>query len=287
MIGRCAISVRRQRIRPSPFRWYASTHPKPQKDLPPPLPPRASSSTNPSPAKAKKEYLEAKKRTDAFLKDPQANLKRIQADMDKTKEKLLKVHDKPIWRRIADRFKAKQHAVINLLAASMAYILAHRLHLKMKANDELSQEVEREKAKNAELRSLLRSLTTEEFSEAVASRATQQNSALTKPDSVEISSSWWSSSSSGKASSSASSSSSSPPSPPKNTLAAFLRQALEAKIGDEGLEDDDRKKKNIREIWVENEQKKEKTEEGLAELAAVIAAEGETKRDSKKRVFDL
>jgi hypothetical protein len=281
MIGRCAISVRRQRIRPSPFRWYASTHPKPKKDLPPPLPPRASSSTNPSPANAKKEYLEVKKRTDEFLKDPQANLKRIQADMDKTKEQLLKVHDKPIWRRIVDRFKAKQHAVINLLAASMAYILAHRLHLKMKDNEELSLEVEREKANNAELRSLLRSLTTEEFSETVASRATQQTSASARSESAETASSWWSSSS-GRASSSASSP------PPNNALAASLRQALEAKIGDEGLEDADRKKKNIREIWVENEQKKEQTEEGLVELAAVIAAEGDTtKRDSKKRVFDL
>jgi hypothetical protein len=289
MISRCAISGRGQRVRPSPFRWYTSTQLKPKKDLPPPLPPKASSSSSQtlsqtkqpklSPAQAKKEYLEAQKRTDAFLKDPKASIARLQADMDMAKEKLLRVHDKPIWRRIVDRFKAKQHGVINLLAASMAYILAHRLHLKMKANDELQEQVDLEKTKNSELRSLLRLLSSEEFASDVVSQAT------TEVASTETKSSSWLNNPTKQQGSSSSSSL-----PQKDALVTSLRQTLEARIGDEGLEDADRKQKKIQDIWEENEQRIEDTEEGLAALAAAIAAEGPqdaTTNDSKKRVFDM
>ena len=62
--------------------------------------------------------------------------------------------------------------------------------------------------------------------------------------------------------------------------------ALEARIGDEGLEDADRKEKNIQEIWQENEEKIE-TEDGLAELAQAIVVEGSGVDSSKKRVFDM
>lgn len=276
-------------MRPSPFRWYTSTQLKPKKDLPPPLPPKASSSSSQtlsqtkqpklSPAQAKKEYLEAQKRTDAFLKDPKASIARLQADMDMAKEKLLRVHDKPIWRRIVDRFKAKQHGVINLLAASMAYILAHRLHLKMKANDELQEQVDLEKTKNSELRSLLRLLSSEEFASDVVSQAT------TEVASTETKSSSWLNNPTKQQGSSSSSSL-----PQKDALVTSLRQTLEARIGDEGLEDADRKQKKIQDIWEENEQRIEDTEEGLAALAAAIAAEGPqdaTTNDSKKRVFDM
>ena len=294
MISRCAIAGRRPRVRPSPFRWYASTPLKPKKDLPSPLPPKASpsssssssssqtqtqSQTKLSPAQAKKEYLEAQKRTGEFLKDPKKSIARLQADMDRTKEKLLRVHDKPIWRRIVDRFKAKQHGVINLLAASMAYILAHRLHLKMKANEELLEQVDLEKTKNSELRSLLRLLSSEEFAKDVVLQAT---TAKTEDASTDTKSSWFGSSTSSSSSL-----------PQKEALVTSLRQTLEARIGDEGLEDADRKQKKIQDIWEENEQRIEDTEEGkLAALAAAIAAEGHsqaatTNDSSKKRVFDM
>ena len=271
MISRCALSGRRHRIRPPPARWYASTPMRHKKDLPPPLPPKPNNAKV-SPAKAKKEYLEAQKKTEEFLKDPQAELRRIQADMDKTKEKLLRVHDKPIWKRVFDRFKAKQHAVINLLAASMAYILAHQLHLKIKANEGLQQEVEDEQAKNSELRKLLRSVQTEAFAQSVVQQATTS----TPETSPASSSSWFRSKSLDESAL-----------PESNALSTALRQALEAKIGDEGLEDEDRKKKNIRDIWQENETKIE-NEEGLVELTQAIAVNSQgTNTQSKKRVFDM
>ena len=286
------ISGRMLRFRPLPsLRGYASTPSKAKKDLPPPLPPRPSQSSKPSkqsnrtqlsPARAKKEYLEARKRTGEFLKDPQANIARMQAEMNETKEMLARVHDKPIWKRILDRFRAKQHAVINLLAASMAYILAHQLHLKMKANDELQQQVELEQTKNSELRSLLRSLTTEEFSRDVVTQATAASPTPPNPE-PKPGSTWFG------ATKSYGSSSSSTPLPQQDDLVATLRRKLEARIGDEGLGDEERKQKNIREIMEENEERIEHTEDGLAALAAAIEAEvpASAGTPAKKRVFDL
>lgn len=272
MISRCAHAGRRHRIRPPPARWYASTPMRHKKDLPPPLPPKPNSNAKVSPAKAKKEYLDAQKKTEEFLKDPQAELRRIQADMDKTKEKLLRVHDKPILRRMLDRFKAKQHAVINLLAASMAYILAHQLHLKIKANEELQQQVEDEQAKNSKLRKLLRSVQTEAFAQSVVEQATTGI-----PETSPTSSS----------SCFGSKAQDDPALPESSLLSTALRQALETTIGDEGLEDEDKKKKNIRDIWQENETKIE-SDEGLVELAQAIAVNSEGSNvQSKNRVFDM
>ena len=282
MIGRCALSGRNHRVRPSPIRWYASTPARHKKDLPPPLPPKATSSSSSSKSsasslpKAKQDYLEAQKRTGEFLKDPRANIARLQADMDKTKEKLRRVHDKPIWRRVVDRFRAKQHAVINLLAASMAYILAHRLHLKIKENEKLQLQIEEEQTKNFNLRKLMRSLQTEDFCSAVVTQATATNTG-TNAKTTNEQSTWFRPRTKERSL------------PETNTLEISLRQALEAKIGDTSMEDADRKQKHIRDIWQENEQKLESgLEDGLAELAQAIAVSSEgTTDNSKKRVFDM
>ena len=235
-----------------------------------------------------------------------AEIARLQADMNKTKEMLARVHDKPIWRRVVDRFKAKQHALINFLAASMAYILAHRLHLQMKANEELREKVETETATTFELRSLLRSLVTEEFArDAVAqSQAAQATNGASQDGNANVNANDTTKSKTTKSSgwfwpthegSSALSSSA------RDTLAVSLRQTLEARIGDERLEDADRKQKNLQDIWKENEQRIENTDEGLAALAAALAAEepntndaastgtstDATKASTKKRVFDM
>mmetsp|Transcript_29054 Transcript_29054/g.68290 ORF Transcript_29054/g.68290 Transcript_29054/m.68290 type:complete len:317 (+) Transcript_29054:174-1124(+) len=277
-------------------RLYSSSKTSYKKDLPPPLPPKSTNTKikgdqGLSPAKAKKEYLEAQKRTGEFLQDPQANILRLQKEMNETKAKLLTVHDKPIWRRVADRFKAKKHSVINLLCASMAYILAHRLHLKMKANKELEEQVEAELAKNSELRALLRSLTTDELVREVVSEATsagdEQNTEVDTNKNDTSTSTWWLTRTNATKSVSSSSTD-------KDRLADALRTKLQARIGDEGLEDAERKEKNMKEIWKENEKRIEETEEGLSAALATAALEeqqpGETSAttsSTKKRVFDM
>jgi len=261
-----------------------------------------------SPAKAKKEYLEAQKRTGEFLKDPQASILRLQSEMNETKAQLLSVHDKPIWRRVVDRLKAKRHSVLNLLCASMAYILAHRLHLKMKENQKLQEQVDEELAKNAELRTLLRSITTEEFVRGVLSEATtatssggdDENENGTVKDATTAgdnsSSSWWRATN--KKQKSASSSSLN-----EDLLVDALRTKLQARIGDEGLEDAERKEKNMEEIWKENEKRIEESDDGLSAALAAVALEEErqqqqsreasalaattTSSSSKRRVFDM
>ena len=100
--------------------------------LPDPLPPRSDGTKvqSLSPVEAKRRYIESQA-TKEFLMNPKESIVKLQHEMNQTKLKLHKEIDKPLWTRIVNRVKTRQHSVINLLMASLAYLLAHRLDLKM------------------------------------------------------------------------------------------------------------------------------------------------------------
>ncbi len=238
-----------------------------------------------SPAQAKQRYLESKLRTDAFLRDPHAKIQQLQTEMNDVKaratERLEKeVYNKPYWRRLIDPLKRKQHSVINLLAGTMAYILAHQLHLKRKAYQEAVSELEEEREKTQKLRALLQSLLDENCIHEL-----EQAAEVAAADGKDVSNStattngifgWWSTSSPSSSS------------PRQNTTSdtgygddgrpsvrAALLSVLESRIGDEGLDDETRKQKALNKIWEENkEQLKKKptaSEELDDELALVLS----------------
>jgi hypothetical protein len=232
-------------------------------NLPPPLPPSSSSTSNTtttklSPAKAKQQYIESQKRAGEFLKDPKASILRLQKEMDETKSKLHKELDKPMWKRLVERLKTRQHSIINLLVATLAYILAHRLHLKMKANTELQNELNIEQIKNLQLRSILRTITTDEFiSDVVSNTILTTTTTTNETDAAgeqKSSSSWLKSWFGGSKSTSTLLSEDDEES--TNKFVQILRLKLEEKIGNEGLEDNDKKEKIIEQIWIENEKDK-------------------------------
>eukprot|EP00751_Fragilariopsis_kerguelensis_P026100 CAMPEP_0170865318 /NCGR_PEP_ID=MMETSP0734-20130129/21187_1 /TAXON_ID=186038 /ORGANISM="Fragilariopsis kerguelensis, Strain L26-C5" /LENGTH=449 /DNA_ID=CAMNT_0011241465 /DNA_START=21 /DNA_END=1370 /DNA_ORIENTATION=+ len=204
-----------------------------------------------SPAQAKQRYIDSQKRAGVFLKDPKASILKLQNELNHTKSKLLQEIEIPMWKRLINRVKTRQHSVINLLMASLAYILAHRLHLKMKAMQQLENEIHFEREKNSELRSILRSITTDEFIYDVVVTSTTVEVPLSKgtTNNRSLLPSWlWSWST-----------------PTTVTLLEkeedstatkfvhALRMKLQEKIGVEGLEDDDRKQQQIKEIWNKNE----------------------------------
>ena len=245
--------------------------------LPPPLPPSSSSTstsatTKLSPAKAKQQYIESQKRAGEFLKNPKASILRLQKEIDDTKSKLHQELDKSMWKRLTERLKTRQHSIINLLVATFAYILAHRLHLKMKANTELQKELTIEREQNFKLRSILRSITTHAFISDVVSNTivsttndtAEQRSSSSSP--LSWLKSWLLFGSKSKSTATSTSTSTllseeddDEESTTKTNQLLFvqtLRLKLEEKIGHEGLEENDKKQKIIEQIWIENEKEK-------------------------------
>ena len=247
--------------------------------LPDPLPPRSDGTKvqSLSPVEAKRRYIESQA-TKEFLMNPKESIVKLQHEMNQTKLKLHKEIDKPLWTRIVNRVKTRQHSVINLLMASLAYLLAHRLDLKMKEIKSLNDDIASERVKNSKLRAVLRSITTEEFvrgvvvsASASASASATENDQQTAATDQQKPSTWflgWSTKTK--------SSSSMPVSNPSSLLSEkdssrlfidSLRQKLEEKIGVEGVDDgDDRKRKRIQILWKENESKmKDDVDEGLSD----------------------
>ena len=245
--------------------------------LPPPLPPSSSSTstsatisatTKLSPAKAKQQYIESQKRAGEFLKNPKASILRLQKEIDDTKSKLHQELDKSMWKRLTARLKTRQHSIINLLVATFAYILAHRLHLKMKANTELQNELNIERDQNLKLRSILRSITTHEFISDVVSNTivsttndtAEQRSSSSSP--LSWLKSWLLFGSKSKSTSTSTSTVLSEEDDDEESttnqllFVQTLRLKLEEKIGHEGLEENDKKQKIIEQIWIENEKEK-------------------------------
>ena len=135
----------------------------------PPLPP------SPSPVAAKQMYLESKKRTEQFLQDPQKKILELQKEMDQVKDRLDKeVYNKSAWRRLTDPLKHKQHSVINMLAATFAYILAYQLHLKRQANQKLEKQLGEYQEELERTHDLLRSLLERQFVRELAQVAVEE-----------------------------------------------------------------------------------------------------------------
>merc|ERR1712238_90772 len=251
--------------------------------------------------RTKQRYIDSQKRAGYFLKDPKASILKLQNEMNHTKSKLLQEIEIPIWKRLINRVKTRQHSVINLLMASLAYILAHRLHLKMKATQQLENEIHFERAKNSELRSILRSITTDEFIydvvvtsttvEVPLTKGITNNSGDDKTTHKSLLPSWlWSWSTSTTATLLEEEEDST-----ATKFVHALRMKLQEKIGVEGLEDDDRKRQQIKEIWnknektieslqsVKEEQELKKPPSAEATSAVAVAVDVMTTADEKKK----
>ncbi|KAG7374649.1 hypothetical protein IV203_013744 [Nitzschia inconspicua] len=273
----------RRRVSSSTTRWQAK-----RENLPPPLPPSPSKPPQQQPLdplKAKQRYLESKKRTEEFLQDPQKKITQLQTEMNQVKERLDKeVYNKSAWRRLTDPLRRKQHSLINMIAATFAYVLAFQLHLKRQANQKLQEELEEQAQTTVALKKLLRSLLEDGYLQEMAEAASDEMAMILSNTRSSV---WpWSSTEQ---------SSSQQLSPEQvETIVQILRSKLEERIGDEGLDDDAKKEINIERIWKENQEKLESDDNGDDNMSDLIAlaleSEEEESRTSdrrKRRVFDM
>ncbi|KAG7349191.1 hypothetical protein IV203_011788 [Nitzschia inconspicua] len=274
-----------RRISSSTTRWQAK-----RENLPPPLPPSSSKPPPPQqqpldPLKAKQRYLESKRRTEEFLQDPQKKITQLQTEMNQVKERLDKeVYNKSVWRRLTDPLRRKQHSLINMIAATFAYVLAFQLHLKRQANQKLQEELEEQAQTTVALKKLLRSLLEDGYLQEMAEAASDEMAMIRS----NTRSSVWPWSSTEQSSSSASQQLS------PEQVVQILRSKLEERIGDEGLDDDAKKERNIERIWKENQEKLESDDNGDDNMSDLIALaleseeeESSTSDRRKRRVFDM
>jgi hypothetical protein len=236
-------------------RRLTSSSNKNPKDIPPPLPPQPPSASSASaasktqkvlsPVEAKRRYLESKARTEEFLKDPQRKINQLQSEMDQVREKLEKeVYNKSIWRRLTDPLKRKQHSLINMIAASFAYILAYQLHLKRQLNAKLQSQIDEEQEKVTNIKQLLQSILDDDFLQDISNEISYE---LNQETQHQQQSNHWPWRNSAKNSASAV--------VDDSVIVSILRQKLEDRIGDEGLDDEAKKQRNIDRIWKENQKR--------------------------------
>ncbi|KAL3896154.1 MAG: hypothetical protein SGARI_007247, partial [Bacillariaceae sp.] len=172
-----------------------------------------------------------------------------------------------------------------MIAASFAYVLAYQLHLKRLANQKLQEELDGQEQKQEELKRLLRSLLEEEFVQDMAAAAADEIATETETTTGK---SWsWASSPNAKSSTPLDQSQT-------DAIAQLLRQKLEERIGDEGLDDEIKKERGIERVWKQNQQQVESDDDdkeediaGLLALAQEAALdESATKNSRQKRVID-
>jgi flagellar biosynthesis regulator FlaF len=257
-----------------------------------PLPaPSLSSPKHPiDPVKAKQRYLESIKRTEEFLKDPQNKMNKLQAEINQVKERLDKeVYNKSIWQRLTDPLRRKQHSLINMIAATFAYILAFQLHLKRQANQQLTEEIQTQEETVKNLNTLLRSLLDDEFIQDMATTLAYENIIMMTENNRKDGPWLWRSVRMFK------------PAPTErdglsptqiDTMAQILRNKLEERIGDEGLDEHAKKERGMERIWKENQQAlKSNEEDHLAGfLTSTEENEHQQEGDSsikKQRIFDM
>lgn len=142
------------------------------------------SSSKQAPAEAKKRYLESKKATDRYL-DPHEKLlqmnREIELVRDQAATRLETELQKSVWKRLTDPLVKHKHSLYNIMAMTIAYVLAHNLYVVAKKEKECRAELMRCQEENAKLHQAIKSLldesTLRDFGSACAMEIKKQNEA--------------------------------------------------------------------------------------------------------------
>eukprot|EP00539_Tryblionella_compressa_P005549 CAMPEP_0178754814 /NCGR_PEP_ID=MMETSP0744-20121128/12368_1 /TAXON_ID=913974 /ORGANISM="Nitzschia punctata, Strain CCMP561" /LENGTH=205 /DNA_ID=CAMNT_0020408767 /DNA_START=41 /DNA_END=658 /DNA_ORIENTATION=- len=135
-----------------------------------------------------------------------------------------------------------------MIAATFAYILAYQLHLKRQANQKLEQELQQQRQEQQTHKTLLRSLLDEAYIQDVALAITEELSSNNDNTITNNKNTFpWPWSQVSRV-----------PAVNVDAVARMLHKKLEERIGDEGLDDEIKKERNIERIWQENRKKMER-----------------------------
>ena len=286
-------------------RWESSSSNKNNKSNLPPLP---------SPAKAKKKYLEsANSNTNAPHEDITAKMALLHKELEVVRTTQTKRLDlalnKPWYRKLLDPLKRYKHSVINMAAVTLAYMLAHHLFLSKKREKQTQEELDLANTEAKELQALLGTLVNPQQVEQMATKIVeemeeQHKDGRTTPTTTGTRKGWFSRSGGSSSSSWSSRRSggflfSSSVVGTEERLAQVLQQELEARIGDSHLAPPERKQKSVQQLLQDNKtqlQSKEQDEEEDAMTRMLMQALEEAEQEEttadgqnvvKKRIFSM
>jgi hypothetical protein len=283
-------------------RWESSSSNKPNTNNLPPLP---------SPAKAKKKYLEST--TTPPEVDITAKMALLHKELEVVRSTQTKRLDlalnKPWYRKLMDPLKRYKHSVINMAAVTLAYMLAHHLFLSKKREKQTQQELELAQVEAKELQTLLGTLVNPQQVEQMATKMLEdmeqeQHKDNTTGTGTGTRKGWFSKSSSRSSSSSrrsggflfsSSSAANASTMGMEERLAQVLQQELEARIGDSHLAPAERKQKSVQQLLQDNKaqlQSKETQEEDAMTRMLMQALEEAEQEEvpvdgQKKRIFSM
>lgn len=142
-----------------------------------------------SPTQAKKQYLKSKEATDRYL-DPQQKIVQMNRELeiirDKHATKLEKELEKSIYRRLVDPLVMHKHSLYNVMAMTIAYILAHNLYVTSKKEKECRADLMQTLEENAKLKQKMDESTLRDFSIACAAEIEREFDKKRSPSALSV-----------------------------------------------------------------------------------------------------
>ena len=176
---------------------------------------------------------------------------RLQKELDIVRERAAERMEaklnKSTWRKLTDPLRRHSHSWINVGAVLLAYILAHNLYMTGKEKRQLQQELDEATMKRDLYQQALRELVHEATVKELSNKCWEQISSSSSPSSS--STSWWN-----RSSKSTMEQGNADEEQPMATLQQVLQKALQERIGDHILTDEERRIKEMQKAWEESQQ---------------------------------
>jgi hypothetical protein len=296
------------------------------KDALPPLPPSTASSTSTntssagaatvlSPAKAKQQYLAKLRATEGyqsssssspplpssrssgsssipFQEDPHVKLARLAQEIDTIKLEQAKKLDaelnKSVWRKLTDPLRRYKHSLVNVVVVTLAYVLAHKLYMNSKREQQVALALEESQQETHHLQQILSSLLKEQVIQEIATQCVQE---LVGDEEEEIgtsrrrlrlgvaggSTSWWRRSRGKSSGHGWLQQYYNDEDVMVESLVPVLHKALQQRIGDASMPEEERKRKALQQLVAEQKDKvKAQKEEERAFFQALAEATSRT-----------
>ena len=176
---------------------------------------------------------------------------RLQKELDIVRERAAERMEaklnKSTWRKLTDPLRRHSHSWINVGAVLLAYILAHNLYMTGKEKRQLQQELDEATTKRDLYQQALRELVQEATVKELSNECWEQISSSSPSSSS--STSWWN-----RSSKSTMEQGNADEEQPMATLQQVLQKALQERIGDHILTDEERRIKEMQKAWEESQQ---------------------------------
>jgi hypothetical protein len=222
-----------------------------------------------------------------FQEDPHVKLARLAQEIDTIKleqtQKLDAQLNKSVWRKLTDPLRRYKHSLVNVVVVTLAYVLAHKLYMNSKREQQVALALEESQQETRNLQQILSSLLQEQVLQEIATQCAQE--LVAGGDEEEIigknrrqrgsATSWWG----GRRGTSNGRgwlqqySNTDDEDVLVETLVPVLQKALEQRIGDAPLPEEERKRKALQQLVAEQKDKvKAQKEEERAFFQALAEA---------------